>query len=163
MKSTLIAILLIGFSLTSTLAQEDASIIKDDEMMIQFTIPDGWKSTKKDDGYLMGSENTNGFMMLKDQDFKSLKKLRLAMEAGIEQEDGSKLMVDGKLSNLGDQGVSGMYRGTIDGKEMQGFLMALMPPSKGRAAICITVAPIELFNQSNMDQLKILLRSVIFL
>ena len=163
MKSTLIAILLIGFSLTSTLAQEDASIIKDDEMMIQFTIPDGWKSTKKDDGYLMGSENTNGFMMLKVQDFKSLKKLRLAMEAGIEQEDGSKLMVDGKLSNLGDQGVSGMYRGTIDGKEMQGFLMALMPPSKGRAAICITVAPIELFNQSNMDQLKILLRSVIFL
>lgn len=163
MKSTLIAFLLIGFSLTSTLAQDDASLIKDDEMKIQFTIPDGWKSTKKDDGYLMGSENTNGFMMLKVQEFKSLKKLRLAMESGIEQDDGSKLMVDGKLSDLGKQGVSGMYRGTIDGKEMQGFLMALMPPSKGRAAICITVAPIELFNQSNMDQLKILLRSVIFL
>ena len=72
-------------------------------------------------------------------------------------------MVDGELSNLGNQGVSGMYRGTIDGKEMLGFLMALMPPSKGRAAICITVAPVDVFNQSNMDHLKILLRSVIFL
>ena len=84
MKSTLIAILLIGFSLTSTIAQDEASVIKDDEMKIQFTIPEGWKSTKKDDGYLMGSENTNGFMLLKVQDFKTLKKLRLAMEAGIE-------------------------------------------------------------------------------
>lgn len=163
MKSTFIAILLIGFSFTSTLAQDDTSLIKDDEMKIQFTVPEGWKSTKKEDGYLMGSENTNGFMLLKVQDFKSLKKLRLAMEAGIEQEDGSKLMVDGELTNLGNQGVSGMYRGTIDGKEMQGFLMALMPPSKGRAAICITVAPVDVFNQSNMDQLKILLRGVIFL
>jgi hypothetical protein len=163
MKPTLIAVLLIGCSLTSTLAQDETSVIKDDEMKIQFTVPDGWKSTKKENGYLMGSENTNGFMLLKVQDFKSLKKLRLAMEAGIEQDDGSKLMVDGELSNLGNQGVSGMYRGTIDGKEMQGFLMALMPPSKGRAAICIAVAPIDLFNQGNMDQLKILLRSVLFL
>jgi hypothetical protein len=85
------------------------------------------------------------------------------MEAGILQEDGSILELNGDLTNLGNQGVSGMYRGTIDGKEMLGFLMALMPPSKGRAAICIAVAPIDLFNQSNMDQLKILLRSVIFL
>jgi len=163
MKSTLIAIFLAGLTITSTQAQNNESVIKDNDQKIQFTVPDGWQSTKKGDGYLMGSENTHGFMLIKVQNFKSIKKLRSAMEAGIEQEDGSILALDGELSNLGKQGVSGMYKGTIDGTEMQGFLMALMPPSKGRAAICITVAPVELFNQSNMDQLKILLRSVIFL
>ena len=55
------------------------------------------------------------------------------MEYLDEQEDGTILELDGDLSNLGNQGVSGMYRGTIDGTEMQGFLMALMPPSRGRA------------------------------
>ena len=163
MKSTIIAFLLIGVSLPFAVAQDDSSTIKDNDIKIQFTVPDGWQSTQKADGYLMGSENTNGFMLIKVQDFKSLKKLRSAMEDGIEQEDGSKLELAGELSNLGNQGVSGMYLGKIDGIEMQGFLMALMPPSKGRAAICIAVAPAELFNQSTMDQLKILLRSVIFL
>jgi hypothetical protein len=41
--------------------------------------------------------------------------------------------------------------------------MALMPPSEGRAVICISVAPADIFNQSNMDELKTLLRSVVFL
>ena len=85
------------------------------------------------------------------------------MEAGIEQNDGTKLMLNGSLRLLGNQGVSGMYMGKIDEEEVTGFMMALFPPYETRAAICISVAPSKLFNQTNMDQLKLLLRSVIFL
>ncbi len=147
----------------SSLAQDENNVIKDEEMKIQFTVPEGWKVTKKDDGYLMGSSTTQGFMLLNVQKFTSLKKLKSAMEKGIEQEDGSRLMPATELTKLGSQGVSGLYQGKLDGVEMQGFLMALMPPSKGRAAVCISVAPKSVFNQSNMDQLKLLMRSLIFL
>jgi len=163
MKRILILTFLSVLTYTYSFSQDDNNVIKDDEMKIQFTVPDGWHATKKGDRYIMGSENTEGFMLIEVQNFKTLKKLTAAMESGIEQEDGSKMTPVSTLNKLGGQGVSGLFEGKIDETEMQGFLMALMPPSKRRAAICLTVAPKTSFNQSNMDQLKILLRSVIFL
>jgi hypothetical protein len=102
-------------------------------------------------------------MFINVQKFATIISLKAAMEAGLQLEDGSILVPAGNLTLLGNIGVSGMYIGQIDGTEMKGFLMALMPPSKGRAAICISVAPEYLFNQTNMDELKSLLRSIIFL
>ncbi|MEN8248530.1 MAG: hypothetical protein ABFS32_06330 [Bacteroidota bacterium] len=160
-----VLVIAIGLIITQSLsyAQDGPQPIVDNEMKVQFTPPEGWQATKKDIGYVMGSDHTEGFMLLKVQDFKSIKKLKAAMEAGVEQEDGSILKPTGDLTLLGDQGVSGMYSGTIDETEMTGFLMALLPPSKRMAVICISVAPQSNFNQSNIDQLKMLLRSVIFL
>lgn len=158
-------ILVIGliFTLPNLYAQDGPKAIIDNDIKIQFTPPDGWQATKKDIGYVMGSDHTEGFMLIKVQDFKSLKKLKAAMEAGVKQEDGLILKPASDLTMLGDQGVSGIYIGTIDDVEMTGFLMALLPPSKRMAVICISVAPSSNFNQSNVDQLKMLLRSVIFL
>jgi hypothetical protein len=163
MKSVLLSIfsLLVIISMSHAQTQNEPRI--DNKMKIQFTAPVGWKISKKDDGYLMGSPHTSGFMLIKVQDFDSIISLKSAMESGILLEDGSKLLTDGDLNLLGDMGVSGMYLGAIDGTEMRGFLMALMPPSEGRAVICISVAPADIFNQSNMDELKTLLRSVVFL
>jgi hypothetical protein len=162
MKLTLALLCWLAISHTTTLAQADKEVIKDDDMKISFVVPDGWQATKRDNGYILGSTDTKGFMLVEVRHFESIKKLKKAMEAGIEQEDGSKLMPNGDLSMLGQQGVSGMYEGIIDDIEMTGFLMALMPPSKSKTVICISIAPKTIFNQSNMDQLKLLLRSVIF-
>ena len=163
MKSILFSIFYLLACTSISLAQNEVKPIIDKEMKIQFSAPDGWKVTKKTDGYLMGSPNTNGFMFIKVQNFATIKDLKSAMKKGIKLEDGTELTPDGDINMLGSMGVSGIYLGSIDGTEMKGFLMALMPPSKGRAAISISVAPITLFNQSNMDELKILLRSVTFL
>ena len=163
MKSILLSIfsLLVIISMSQAQTQNEPRI--DNKMKIQFSAPVGWKISKKDDGYLIGSPHTSGFMLIKVQDFDSIISLKSAMESGILLEDGSKLLTDGDLNLLGDMGVSGMYLGAIDGTEMRGFLMALMPPSEGRAVICISVAPADIFNQSNIDELKTLLRSVVFL
>lgn len=137
-----------------------AQIVSDSNLGFDFTPPEGWIATKKEHGYVMGSTHTQGFMLLQSQDFKSQKALKNAMDAGIEQEDGTMMMPVGELNMLGKQGVSGMYAGKIDEVEMKGFMMAFMPEGKGIAAIGIAVAPATVFNQSNMDQLKLLLRSV---
>lgn len=163
MRRIVVIVISIIITQSALIAQDAPEAIIDDEMKIQFTPPEGWQVTKKDIGYVMGSENTQGFMLLKVQDFKTLKKLKSAMESGVEQEDGSILKPAEELTMLGKQGVSGIYTGTIDDTEVTGFLMALLPPSKRMAVICISVAPQNNFNQSNIDQLKILLRSVIYL
>ena len=163
MKPILLSIFFFLASMSLAMAQNEPEPIIDSEMKIQFSAPPGWKTTKKGDGYLMGSPNTSGFMLIKVQNFATIVSLKSAMEAGLQLEDGSKLVPVGDLNLLGNLGVSGIYVGAIDGTEMKGFLMALMPPSKGRAVICISVAPLYLFNQTNMDELKTLLRSVVFL
>ncbi len=142
-------------------AQTEENIIKDDSLGVTFIVPDGWSATKKSVGYVMGSASTQGFMLLKTDEFSSLKNLKSAMKTGIQQQDGSMLTPDGDLSMLGKLGVSGMYQGVIDGIDMLGFMMAILPDGKGKAIICISVAPRNVFNQSNMDQLKILMRSAI--
>lgn len=163
MKYAILTLLISCLFGAEIVAQDKSNTIVDKDLSIQFTVPEGWTVTKKESGYLMGSSTTSGFMMLEIQSFDSLNQLKTAMEAGIEQKDGTMLMPSGDLRLLGDQGVSGMYKGKIDGEEMTGFMMALFPPYEKKAAICISVAPSKLFNQSNMDQLKMLLRSIIFL
>ena len=153
-------ILLFTASLLS--AEAFAQQVTDSELGIEFTPPEGWQATKKEIGYVMGSSDTQGFMLLKTAEFKNVKGLKSAMEGGIEQADGSILKPSGELGMLGKLGVSGMYQGAIEEVEMTGFMMALMPDGKGKAAIVIAVAPTKVFNQSNMDQLKLLLRSVMF-
>ena len=140
-------------------AQTESNIVEDKELGVKFIVPDGWTATKKEASYIMGSTDYNGFMLLKTAEFKSLKELKNAMQDGIEQEDGSLLIPDGDLNMMGKLGVSGLYVGKIDETDMLGFLMAILPDGKGTAMICISVAPESVFNQSNMDQLKILIRT----
>ena len=160
MKNLLFTLFIVGFSSTLLLAQTDS--INDADMKIQFQPPESWQATKKDDGYVLGSDKFQGFMKISVQPFATIKELRSAMMHGIAQPGGALLTPVDSLQNLGEVGVAGLYEGTIDGQEMRCYMMALMPPSKGRAAICISVAPKEVFNQSNIDQLKLLMRSVVF-
>ena len=163
MKLILLSFFCFLGSINASLAQSDQEVIIDNEMKIQFTPPTDWKTSKKENYYLMASPTTSGFMLIMEEDFSTIVKLKSAMETGIELEDGAIMKLVGELNLIGDIGVSGMYEGVIDEKEVSGFLMALMPPSKGRAAICLSVAQENLFSQTNMDELKKLLGSVIFL
>lgn len=162
-KIALFFLLILAFCNSAVQAQDGPKTVRDEDKKIQFIVPSGWSVTEKDIGYVLGPYNTDGFILINVEDFNSLKELKAAMNNGITQEDGSILKVSSALNNLGEQGVAGMYEGTIDGKEVKGFLMALMPPSGGRASISIVVAPKENFNQSHMDELKGVVRSIIFL
>ena len=50
MKAVFISIFCIGVAISTLLAQNDNKVIKDEDMKIQFTVPDGWQATQKEDG-----------------------------------------------------------------------------------------------------------------
>lgn len=161
MRITLLAIILLSLCENPTLAQETNRIL-DDEMGISFAVPQDWQATKEEDRYIMGSTGISGFMLIKTESLHSINELKEAMEAGIETKDGSIMTPAQDLSLLGQQGVAGLYHGKIDDVEMTGYLMALMNASKEKTVLCISISPSSNFNQSNLDYVKILLRSVIF-
>jgi hypothetical protein len=157
-------VMLLVSSLTTSFAQDGPQTVRDEDLKVQFIVPSGWSVTKKDIGYVMVPyETPDGFILVEVDSFVSVKELKVAMTNGITQEDGEVLTPIAELADLGSQGVAGLYEGMVDEKEVKGFLMALMPPSGGKAAIAIVVAPAEYFNQSHIDELKLLFRSIIFL
>lgn len=159
----LYCIFLLTFAYATSYAQSGPQTIVDKEKKIQFTVPSGWSVTDKDFGYILGPYQTEGFILIQVEDYTNLNDLKNAMSNGITQEDGSVLTTMDPLTDLGSRGVAGMYEGEVDNESVRGFLMALMPPSKSRAAISIIVAPATHFNQSHIDELKALVRSIIFL
>ena len=157
-------VLLLFCTFNQSFAQDGPQTGRDEDMKLQFIVPSGWSVAKKEIGYVMVPyETTDGFILVKEDSFVSVKDLKVAMTNGITQENGTVLKPIGDLTDLGSQGVAGIFQGTIDEQEVKGFLMALMPPSGGRAAISVVVAPLEYFNQSHIDELKMLVRSIIFL
>lgn len=161
LRKQILAVILVFLSSLFVFGQETERIL-DKEMDISFGVPEGWKATKEGDYYLLGSPGTSGFMMIKTELLHSMNEVKAAMETGIKTKDGSVMKPAEELRQLGDQGVAGLYHGNIDDVEMTGYLMALMNAAKQKTVLVISVSPSASFNQSNLDNVKILLRSVIF-
>ncbi len=109
----------------------------------------------------MGVENKEGFILIKVEAYKSLKKMKASMQNGIAQEDGTVLTLLNELQPYGENALAGMYEGTVDEKKVKGFLIGKF--NKGKSAIAIVVAPETRFNQSHIDALKMIGRSLVFL
>ena len=162
-KIGLLCLLLSTFGVHESIAQQEPQTIIDKEKRIQFTVPGGWTATEKDFGYQLDANETNGFILIELKNHTSLSDLKLAVNKGITQEDGTLLTTLEPLTDLGSLGVMGLYQGKVDGKSVKGYLMAIMPPSKSRAVITIIVVPKATFDQSHIDELTALFGSIIFL
>jgi len=130
---------------------------------IEFSHPTTWTLTPKVDGYLLGSTRLEGFILIRVQSYKTLKKMKAAMQNGIAQEDGNLLTLLNELQPFGENGLAGMYEGMVDEQKVRGFMMAKLDTKNGKGAITIVLAPETRFNQSHMDALKIIARSLKFL
>ncbi len=133
------------------------------ELGIEFTYPSNWNLSPKEDGYLLGVENREGFILIKVESYKSLKKMKASMQNGITQEDGSILSLLNELQPYGENALAGMYEGTVDENKVRGFLIGKFNNKNNKSAITIVVAPETRFNQSHMDALKMIGRSLVFL
>ena len=154
--------IVLTFLLVSTIswAQE---IESNTDLGIEFKYPSNWNLTPKEDGYLMGVEKREGFILIKIESYKSLKKMKASMQNGITQEDGSVLTLLNELQPYGENALAGMYEGTVDEKKVRGFLIGKFNSKTNKSAITIVVAPADRFNQSHMDALKMIGRSLKFL
>ena len=104
-----------------------------------------------------------GFILIRVEPYKTLKKMKEAMQNGILQEDGSKLTLLNELQTMGDDGLAGMYEGSVDGTKVRGFMMSKLDKKSGKGAVVIVVAPQDRFNQSHMDALKTIARTLVFI
>lgn len=153
-------ILIILLVTNISVAQEKESNAK---FGIEFNYPSNWNPTTQKDGYLIGSEKLEGFILVRVGSFKSLKKMKASMQNGITQEDGSILTLLNELQPYGENALAGMYEGIVDEQKVRGFLIGKFNTKNNKSAFAIVVAPSNRFNQSHMDALKMIGRSLSFL
>lgn len=130
---------------------------------IEFSYPSNWTPTANENGYLIGSEKLEGFILIRVESYKSIKKMKASMQNGITQEDGTMLTLLNELKPYGENAFAGMYEGTVDKQLVRGFMIGKFNKGNNKSAITIVVAPATRFNQSHMDALKMIGRSLIFL
>ncbi|MCB0505381.1 MAG: hypothetical protein KDC58_07735 [Cyclobacteriaceae bacterium] len=159
----LTALLLVVSFIYSASAQDFEKKETSQDLGIEFVYPVSWKPTPKKDGYILGSEKLEGFILIRVESYKSIKKMKEVMDNGIVQEDGSKLSLVNELQPMGEDGLAGMYEGSIDEKNVRGFMMGKLDKKSGKGVVIIVVAPQERFNQSHMDALKTIARTLTFI
>jgi|GEM_PF-3303259 len=145
------------------MAQNDFSHVINEKWKVEFDIPPTWKVTKKEAGYVLGSDKYQGFILVNSAKFKSVNKLKASINKGIKQEEGTELTVQGKIYPMGSIGVSALLEGTLESEPAKAFLISLLPEKGGTGLTCIVVAKRPYFTQSHIDQLKLLARSIHFL
>lgn len=159
----LAAFLLVALFIPSTYAQEFEKKETNEKLGVEFTYPINWKPTAQEGGYIFGSEKLEGFILIRVESYKTMKKMKEAMKNGIAQDDGSKLTLLNELQPMGESGLAGMYEGMVDEQKVRGFMMSKLDKKSGKGAVVIVVAPEERFNQSHMDALKTIARTLIFI
>ncbi len=132
------------------------------ELGITYTLPEGWTATQKDKEILIGSEKIDGFIVIRSATYKTLKKMKAAMEAGIAHSSGTLLTPTTELQSYGPNGYAGLYRGSIAEEPILGFLVGRFNTNAKRGILIIGAAPDKKFNQSHMDAVKLIGRTLTF-
>jgi len=105
-----------------------------------FNVPKGWVHQQADGQILMGSNTIPGIISVSPHQAKSLQELQDLMSQGL-QEEGVYLMPDGAFQQQAQNRISGYYKGSVQGTQAKGYLVALLSPNGGGVYILALSTP----------------------
>lgn len=108
-----------------------------------FNVPDGWVHQQADGEILLGSHTIAGIISVSPHQAKSMQELQGLMSQGL-QEEGIYLMPDGAFQQQTQNRITGYYKGSVQGTQAKGYLLALLSPHGGGAYILALSTPDKL-------------------
>jgi hypothetical protein len=113
-------------------AKTSAGAIKDPDMNISFTPPKGWKASKQQDVYLLGSDQYKGFIVIMPHSYGSLDQMNAEAQEGIIDEgNGIQLLPSSGFKHYGQNGLSAEFSGVVQGKDAKAYAIGLISPYGG--------------------------------
>jgi len=117
---------------TPPAAKTPANAITDPQMNISFTPPQGWKASKQEDVYLLGSDQYKGFIVIMPHIYSSLDQMNSEAQEGIVDEgNGVQLMPASGFKSFGKNGLSAEFSGIVQGREAKAYAIGLISPHGG--------------------------------
>ena len=157
MKSTLILLLFLPFY---TIAQ-DSGMKEFPNLGLSFTIPQGWVGQENEAGYIIGSYNDPGIILMTTHQMTGLDQLRAEAQQGVHDNQGTALSLDGTISNFSNNGLQAQYQGTVGFQPAKAFAVGLINPH-GNGISIISMTTSEQFTQKHKDLAVQIAKSVAF-
>jgi hypothetical protein len=113
-------------------AKTSPAAIKDPDMNIAFTPPQGWKASKQQAVYLLGSDQYKGFIVIMPHNYSNLDQMNAEAQEGIIDEgNGIQLMPTSGFKRYGQNGLSAEFSGVVQGREAKAYAIGLISPNGG--------------------------------
>ena len=103
----------------------------------------GWTHQKSGEGIIMGHKTIAGIILVLPHMMQNLQEVQQEMLKGI-QEEGSYLSIEGSISSVNDNILSGNYQGIVDGQQVKARGFGTLSPYGGGAFIIAISTPEKL-------------------
>ncbi|MCP5050073.1 MAG: hypothetical protein GY940_23105 [bacterium] len=149
-----------GASPTQRPASGGKGAMRNDEWGMTFKTPAGWTAKLTESGYVLGSNNQKGLMIILPHEAKSLQQLRMEAQQGL-HEGNTNLNPSGALNTFGQNGIAGEFKGTLEGQQAQAYAIGLISPYGPGATILVAAEP-QSFSNKHKESANQLARSIQF-
>jgi hypothetical protein len=122
-----------------------------EELGIAFDIPPGWFGQEGEDMVILGSNTVAGLVILATHT-STKEELVQEARAGLVDQNGTNLRLDGELKTFGSNAVGGMFMGTMEYQAAKGYIIGMANPQEGGVGVTIISASTQqAFSQANID------------
>lgn len=128
---------------------------------VKFTIPDGWAGQEIEEGFVMGSNTIPGFMFLTTHEQKTLESIKQETKAGLLDNNGTNLSIQGEFQNIGNNGVGARFNGTFEGQAISAYIIGILNPHGPGVTIISGTTP-EKFSDTYINLAKQFAASINF-
>ncbi len=149
------------FSLTNVLVGQETGFKEFPSLGISFQIPDGWAGQESDAGYIMGSYTEPGILMAMAHQTTDMGQLKTEAQAGIADQQGTQLSIDGQVVDFQSNGIAAQYQGSISWQPAKAYAVSLINPH-GTGVTFLYMTTKEMFKASAIDLVKKVAQSVAF-
>lgn len=129
---------------------------------VSFTIPNGWMGQEAEMGYMMGSNNVPGLILMlpHDQSY-NLEQIKAQAQAGLNEGNGTNLQLAGQLTPLGKGAVGGEFTGTLEWQAAKAYIIGMTNPH-GLGLTILAITTSDKYNDQYPGYAKAVMNSVQF-
>ncbi len=155
---TLHVIFLVGATLS---LQAQGTLVREAQLGIAFTVPQGWQYQQNEEAYLLGSTTLPGLVILATHQEANLEALKLVARQGI-NEEGMQLQLQGNLEQLTSKSIGAKYSGQMGQETVEAYIIGILNPTGGLGVSCMIVTTPQQFTNEHIKQLKQIASTVQF-
>jgi len=127
---------------------------------IAFDIPTGWKGQIQDDMILLGSDTKPGLIIITPHQYDKAQ-LMAEAKAGLNEEGGTSLRLEGPLASLSKNAVGGTFTGTLEWEEVKAYVLGI-PNEEGSGMLIMAATSPAQYSSEYESICKSLLKSTVF-
>ena len=114
---------------------------------LTLAIPEGWIGQESELGLVLGHNEIAGMVLVSPMEVENMNMLRQTAIQGIQDGNGSTLMISGDINDYDSQTIGAYYQGTIEWTPVKAYTIGKLSPHGAGLSIYAMTQP-DLFNES---------------